>query len=106
MTAFPVTPPGRLRHLIYFSALTATAVCIAWLVGIHVMAAASGELEPLRAAQGGLMALAIPFAPSVFLLAVACWLSLSRRPAPAIFQVLAVANAAWSLLLASALVSL
>ena len=105
MTACPASPPGRLRHLVYLAALATTAACLGWLVWMFAAAALSGEAEPLRVLQSGLMLLLVPFAPALFLLIAACWLAISGRPAPATFQFLALANAAWSVLLTSALVS-
>lgn len=105
MTAFAVSPPGRVRHLVYLAALATTAACLGWLVWMFAAAALSGEAQPLRVLRSGLMILLVPFAPALFLLAAACWLARSGRPAPAMLQLLALANAGWSVLLTSALVS-
>lgn len=98
MSAFDVTPPGRLRRVIYLAALAVSVACLGWLVVDFVMAARGGE-EPLGLLRTGLMLLLVPFGPSLFLIAVAGMLALSGRPAPASLQYLAVANAAWSVLL-------
>lgn len=98
MTAFDVTPPGRVRHLIYLAALAMSVACLGWLVVDFARALVDGA-EPLGLLRTGLMLLLVPFAPSLFLIAVAGMLALSARAAPPSLQYLAVANAAWSVLL-------
>lgn len=103
MTAFDVTPPGRVRHLVYLAALAVSVACLGWLVVDFVMAARGGAEFP-GLLRTRLMLLLVPFGPSLFLIAVAILLALSARPAPPALQYLALANAAWSVLLLRAVV--
>ena len=105
MKPFDVTPPGRFRHLLYLAALAVTVACLGWLSADFASALAGGA-EPFGLLRKGLLLLAVPFGPTLFLLVLACWLGLTGRPAPVSIQILAAANAAWSVLLTSALVTM
>lgn len=105
MKPFDVTPPGRLRHLVYLAALAVTIACLGWLIA-DIAAALAGGAEPFGLLRKGLLLLFVPFGPALFLLVVSCWLAMTGRPAPASIQILAAANAAWSILLTSALVTM
>ena len=104
MTAFDVTPPRPLFRLAYRVAMAVSAACVIWLVWTFA-AAQSGEGDPSGGAQSLFMLLAVPYAPALCLLIAAAWLAVRRQPAPAMLQVLAIANAGWCVLLTFAVVS-
>ena len=106
MTATDISVRGRLWRSVYLLALAVSAVAVGWVTVTTLRAGPDGPDGVMRALGALAMVLLIPFGPTLCLLVAAAWLAIARRPAPAVFRFLAIANAAWSVILTRARVAL